>query len=265
MRHATAGAGLALLLTTLPALADKPADAKPAEPTGDPADTKPARPPLSEAPPREPLRWGEHLEVGGGLSIVATPGSAAVDGKATNVSLKPGAGFHLRLSWEVFRWLWFTPYLVEARRPLSFGQGGALNLSGVQLEGTAWMYGFGARVSPTLPIGDRVRLWITAGAGWSHLNYSRICPSNGCGTSYVIHERAANFVEVPLGLGAAFEIVPRWLRIHVETTWSLLPSQTGEALDAGQTLGPDGKIVPVTGMPHLTGSFTQLIGLSLVL
>jgi hypothetical protein len=256
MRHATVGAGLALLLSTLPAFADpKPPD---------PADAKPARPPLPEAPPREPLRWGEHLEVGGGLAIVASPGSDAVDKAATGVSLKPGAGFHLRLSWEVFRWLWFTPYLVEARRPLTIGRG-ALGLADQELQGTAWMYGFGARVSPTLPIGDRVRLWVTAGAGWSRLNYSRLCPKGGCGTSNVVRERAANMVEVPLGLGAAFEIVPRWLRIHAETTWSLLPSQTGEALEHGQTIGADGKIRDVTGMPHLQGALTQIVGLSLVL
>jgi hypothetical protein len=45
----------------------------------------------------------------------------------------------------------------------------------------------------------------------------------------------------------------------------LLPSQTGEALEHGQTIGADGKIRDVTGMPHLQGALTQIVGLSLVL
>jgi hypothetical protein len=72
-------------------------------------------------------------------------------------------------------------------------------------------------------------------------------------------------VEIPIGVGAAFEIIPRWLRIHLELTGSFIPGQTGAALEHAQTIDPAGKPRDVGPMPKLDYSIAQTIGLSLVL
>ena len=245
----------------LPDDAAKPTDkAQPADDTVG----KPPRPPLPPEPPRKPLPWAQHLEVGGGLAITALLADGTTEGKPTQVHLKPNAGFHLRLSWEVLRYLWFTGYLVEANHALDL-PAGSLGLPGTLSGGSAHTYTFGGRISPTLPIGSRVRLWITAGAGWGQVQYPLLTVKQPGHASFTVAERSASIVEVPLGVGAAFEIVPRWLRLHLELTGSLLPSQIGEALEHAQAIDDAGKMRDVGPMPHLAGSIVQTIGLSLVL
>lgn len=233
-------------------------------PPVDPADVLPPRPPLPPAPPRNTLPWQQHIEVGGGALFAAPLTSVDGDRNPTDVRLKPYFGFHLRLSWEVLRYLWFTGYLHESRHRVE-APPGSLGLPTSLTGDRAWMYSFGARVSPTLPIGSRVRLWVTAGAGWGQIRYQRLCPQSPCGSTYVVRERAASILEVPIGIGAAFEVIPRWLRIHVELTGALAPSQTGPALDHTQVVDPAGKLVDVKPMPRIDATIVQTIGLSLVL
>lgn len=225
---------------------------------------KPARPPLPDLPPSRRLPWEQHLEVGGGAAIVATPATQDGDRNATSVRLKPGPGFHIRLSWEMIPYLWFTGYVVESHHPLDL-PAGALGVPGKLTSDAAWMYTLGARLSPTIPIGSRVRLWFTAGAGWGRIMYPRLCPQQPCTGALLVPKRAASLIEIPLGIGAAFEVIPHWLRIHVELTGSLLPSQNGPALDHTQTIDAAGKMLDVRPMPRLDGIVTQTIGLSLVL
>ncbi|MFT3766839.1 MAG: hypothetical protein QM820_15180 [Minicystis sp.] len=242
------------------AASDKPASDKPAS-----DDDKPPRPPLPDVPRPPRLPWQEHVEVGGGFAIVATPVSQDGDRNPTAVRVKPGPGFHIRLSWEALPYLWFTGYVIESRHPLGLPPG-SLGLP-VQLDNgdAAWMYTFGARLSPTLPLGSRVRLWITAGAGWGRIEYPRLCPKQPCDGSFLVRERAASILEIPVGIGAAVEIIPRWLRLHVELMGSVLPNQGGAALEHAQTIDAAGKMRDVLPMPRLDSILTQTIGLSLVL
>jgi hypothetical protein len=257
-------ATIAILGAGLPATAFAEPPVQPAAKATSDEENKPARPPLPPEAPRKPLPWEEHLEVGGGVAISAVLSSRDADHNPTSVRLKPDAGFHIRLSWQAIPYLWFTGYLVESRHPLDL-PAGSLGVPGRLTGDAAWMYTFGARLSPTLPIGSRVRLWLTAGAGWGRVEYPRLCPKQPCTGTLLVRERAASVVEIPLGIGAAFEIIPRWLRIHLELTGSLLPSQQGEALEHGQTIDAAGKMRDVGPMPWLDGTITQTIGLSLVL
>lgn len=255
------------ILSAGPALADAPAKPDAAGEEGkakDVADDKPARPALPEAPPRASLPWQEHAEVGGGLAIVALPSSVDGDRRPTLARLGTDVGFHIRLSWKVMEHLWFTGYLVESRHPLDL-PAGSLGVPGTFAGDHAWMYTFGARLSPTLPIGSRVRLWGTAGAGWGRIEYPRLCPQEPCTGQLMIPKRAASILEIPVGGGASFEIIPRWLRLHVELTVSLFPNQQGEALEHTQTIDAAGKMIDVRPMPLLGSAVTQTIGLSLVL
>jgi len=258
------GAGLPARALADP-LAASAKDATNEQAAAEPAEEdKPPRPPLPPAPPREPLPWHERLEVGGGMAVAAVLSAKDGDRNPSAVRLKPGVGFNIRLSWQVLPYLWFTGYLVESRHPLDL-PAGSLGLPGAMTGDAAWMYTFGARVSPTLPIGTRVRLWLTAGAGWGRVGYPRLCPKQPCAGALLVRERAASMVEIPLGFGAAFEVIPRWLRVHAELTGSVLPSQKGEALEHTQTIDAAGKKRDVGPMPWFDGTITQTIGLSLVL
>jgi hypothetical protein len=262
MRLSRASACAAIVLSVVGvsrvAYADDEAPAK------DPADTELPRPPLPPGPPRKTLPWQEHLEVGGGALFAVPLTSKDGDDKPTDVRLKPYAGFHLRLSWEVLRYLWFTGYLNESRHRV-VAPAGSLGLPTSLTGDRAWKYTFGARISPTLPIGTRVRLWLTAGAGWGQIRYQRLCPKTPCGSTFVVRERAAAIVEVPMGFGASFEVIPRWLRVHMELTGALAPSQTGPAYDHTQAIDANGKIRDVGPMPRIDATIVQTIGLSLVL
>jgi hypothetical protein len=185
------------------------------------------------------------------------------EGIPTPVRLRPGVGYHVRLGWELFRYLSFTGYVVEADHDLVLPSG-SLGVTGSLTGPAAHAYFFGGRVSPTLPIGDRVRLWATVGGGWGVVAYPALSGTDLHGGSFKIDARTADVVEIPVGLGASFEIIPRWLRIHTELTYSFYPSQLGDALQMGQTIDA-GRIVPVGPMPHLDGAFTQTLGLSLIL
>ena len=82
---------------------------------------------------------------------------------------------------------------------------------------------------------------------------------------YVIRERRASIVEVPLGLGGSFEVVRGWLAIQIELTGSVMVSQEGNALERAQAIDASGKRRTVASLPLLDASFTQSVGLSLIL
>jgi hypothetical protein len=245
-----------------PASAKAPATAAAAPPDDD--EHKPPRPPLPPLPARKPLVWEQHIEVGVGVAFAEDLSTTAADGSPTPVRLEPGVGFHVRLGWELFKYLSFTGYMVEIDHALVLPSG-SLGVAGTYADASAHTYFFGARVSPTLPIGDRVRLWATAGGGWGLVAYPALEVTPPGGAALTIRARTADVVEIPVGLGASFEIIPRWLRVHAELTYSFYPSQLGDATGTGQTVNDAGKIQNIGPMPHLDGAFTQTLGLSLLL
>jgi hypothetical protein len=235
-----------------------------------------ARPPLPPAPAPEPVPWHNHLEFGGGLAVSELLTHTDGSGMKTPIRFHPAPGFHLDLSWQVFRWLRFTGYLQEHDHGMDLPQGslmlpaGTITVPASSQPGWPWpsrtahMYTFGVRFSPTLPIGSRGRLWLTIGVGWGRIEYPRFAytDSNGPAT---IRERSATLFEVPFGLGGSFTIIPRWLSIHAEVTGSFIPSQSGDALDqsAGQFIDGSGNMRNLGPMPKLDAAFTETIGLSL--
>lgn len=262
----------AMLLAAAVARADEPA-AAPAAPPAPPAP--PAAPPEPERPPRTPLPpipeperlpWQRHLELGGGLAFVILPVSSDAQGQRTGVRLDPAAGFNVRLDWEIFRYLHLTGYTVGASHamelpPGSLGLSRAVDISAPSVF--AWT--FGVRLTPTLPLTPRIRIWATGGAGWGRVEYGRIHVTEAVGAPFTIRERSASIVEFPLGLGAAFEVVPKWLTVHVEATGAFVPGQVGDAMEPGQAVDGQGHLRTIGSMPRLDASIAQTIGLSLIL
>jgi hypothetical protein len=166
----------------------------------------------------------------------------------------------------VFRYLRFTGYLVERDNALDLTPG-ALGVPGTISPSSVHVYTFGVRVSPTLPLGPRARLWLTAGAGWGYMGYGRMTvdETSTCDTAMTcvtLPARSATVFEIPVGMGGAIEIIPRWLSAHAEVTGAFMPSQVGDALEHLQYIGADQLSHDLLPMPRVDASFVGTLGLS---
>ncbi len=270
---ACASASWAIAVSSAVARADQaPVSPKPgpavqaAEPPLPPLDE--ARPPPPPEAPSPSVPWHEHIEVGGGVAFTQMSAASGQAFQPVPVRFLPGVGFHVDLSWQVFRYLRFTGYMLEHNNPLEV-PAGSLVPGATFSAPSVHVYSFGARISPTLPIGDRVRLWLTAGAGWGYLGYGRftqidVPPGPGVVNPMpVIRERSSTIFEIPVGVGYAFEIVPRWLSLHFEVTATFAPSQVGDALGQGQYVDAKGAAQTVNPMPQIDVAFAETLGLSI--
>ena len=237
------------------------AETTPAAPPAPPAVKTevepPPRPPLPPEPPPVPLPWERHIEVGPDALFVARPTSSAVHLGAT-------LGYGAHLNWDLLSHLRFTFYVEAARHPLTF-DAGALGQPGKITSPSVSTYMFGARFSPTLPLTPRLRAWLTAGVGWGRFGYPRMTAQDPGQAAFTIPERSAYIVEVPLGLGISFDIIPRWLSIQAELTGAFLIGHQGSAFDPAQAIDAAGKKRAIGLLPHLDASVVQSIGLSLLL
>ncbi len=218
----------------------------------------PARP--KELPPLEigSPPFTRHVDIGGGVALVhrITSGDTGVRYPAA-----VGAGFWARV--DVTRYLRANFYAVRTARDVNL-PAGALGLAGDPGEVEVYAYSFGLRLAPTWRLGPRARTWVSAGAGWGRLELGRFDVA-AAGGSFQVRERAASFVELPMGLGASFDVVPRWLAVEIETTGVFYVAQRGRAFEDGQTIDASGRRVTVGAFPMLGGGFVTTLGLSLVL
>jgi hypothetical protein len=277
MRRAEALLGTWVALGASPgiALADEPPTAPPTVTTTEATPPLPpvteARPPLPPEPEPAFVPWHNSIEVGGGFAVSEIVNHVDGAGAPTPIRFQPGLGFHIDASWQIIRYLRFTGYMSERNYGISFPAGSLIPAAtppipaAVITPASAHAYSFGARFSPTLPLGARVRLWVTAGGGWGTIQYPRLT-FNPVKTSptqvpYVARERSDFAFEVPVGLGGLIEIIPRWLSLHVEATATFMPSQSGDALTTSQVINA-GAIQNLPPMPSVDVYFLQTIGLS---
>ena len=229
--------------------------------------TRPAR---RCRPHRSPRRcpWQHHLEVGAGLSFVEMPASVDGDGKATPIRFKPGVGFHVDLSWQVCRFFRFTGYVLEHDHPDRVGEQPAGPGGDPRRIERARVLVRGALLAD---VADR-----QAGApldhrrgGWGRVEYGRytviplVQATQPLPGGFSLRERAESLFEVPVGLGGAIQIIPRWLRLHLEVTGAFVHSQIGDALNHGQYIDSRGLMQDLPPMPKLDASFVESIGFSL--
>ena len=234
--------------------------------TSDPGKTgaktaEPRPPPLGAGEPASPPPWRRSIDVGFDLAFVTRP--AASDEGGTPVRYDPGIGYGVHGRIHLLRHLRFTAYFVEAEHhvelpPGSLGQAGALELDSVST------FSFGARLMPTWPFSDRLRGWLTVGAGWGRLEVDRMKVIEA-GGELTVRERSMSFVEVPVGIGTSFDIVPRWLALEVEVTGAFVVGQQGSSIQSAQAIDAAGTVRSIGSFPKLGGSFVQTIGLSLLL
>lgn len=241
------------------------------------AEEPPPRPPLPDVPEEPTLPWKAHVELGSYLAFVSrtakTPEALPV------VRYEPTVGFGLQGSFEIFKYLRFQAYFVDARHDIVLPPGSLCVendppgvCQGRTLEiGPMYTFAFGARFLPTLALSRRVRVWAALGAGYGRMELDRMTvtepnPLNPeRPNQYTVRDRSVAFVEFPLGGGASFEVIKDWMRINFEITGAFINNQDGTATEPVQAIDATGKKRAIGGFPGLAGSFVQTLGLSLVL
>jgi hypothetical protein len=205
--------------------------------------------------------WARHLEVGGSMVFGVRPVDPV--GPDRGIRYKPAIGFGLHATIPIVSWLFFNAYFMDLRHEVQIPNG-ALGPSGAVELDSLKSYSFGARLSPTLQWTPRLRTWITGGAGWGRMEFSRMTIQESTGP-LLVNERATPFVEFPIGLGVAFEILPRWFILHYEVTGAFVSDQGGAAVSPAQGIDALGHLRTVGPFPRFGSSWVQTLGLSIVL
>lgn len=117
----------------------------------------------------------------------------------------------------------------------------------------------GAYAHPTWSFTPRLRVWGTVGIGWSvmQLPSVKVDPPDGL----VLRPRRGVFQEVPLGLGAAFDVHPRWLVASLDWMIALPYSRTGELFSNDRYYDQQGKPAEATPFPKPTSSHYLFVSL----
>jgi hypothetical protein len=243
------------------------ASASAASGKGAPYPDTPARTPLQPGRDARKLAWKRHLEIGGDFAFVQRAASQDDGGNASSIRYAPALGFGVHARWELFKYLRFTAYFLDASHevdmPAGVGYLGQSAASSYEID-KVHTFSLGARLSPTLPLTERARAWLTFGVGWGRLEFGEMSITEGSRV-ISIDERADAFVEFPMGVGASFDLIPRWLSVEVEITGALVADQPGDALGNVQGHDNEGHLHDIGGFPVVDGTFVQTVGLSLVL
>jgi len=218
-------------------------------------------PPLVVKPP-PPTR---HIDVGGGVALVHRVASSQTSQGPSNIAYPTALGFGLWARWSAARYVRLNLYALRASSNVDLPQS-SLGLSGNPGEVNVTTYSFGLRVAPTLPLAnDRGRAWLSAGIGWGRLQLGRFDVATSSTTHFQVRDRSASFVELPIGLGVSFDLIPNWLSVELESTASLHVAERGDALRSAQAIDSAGKRVPIGPFPELGATFVNMLGHSLLL
>lgn len=224
--------------------------------------TRPARPPLPPKAEVQPVPWRDQIQLGGD-AIYAVRTVHADNG--SGIRYAPALGFGLHARWDMFSFLRFSAYFVDARHdvPKSAGVLPCQPLACGALElGSIHTFVFGARFQPMVRVTTRLRTWLSLGFGWGRIEVPQMQVVGAKGTFFV-RERADPFVEFPLGFGVGFDVIRDWLALEYEFHGAFISDQGGEAVNPMLTVDADGHTRQIGGFPPFAASFTHALALTL--
>jgi hypothetical protein len=221
--------------------------------------------------------WDNQIEVGAdALHVIRLVPSS----DTTGIRYRPAFGYGLHARWEMFDFLQFSAYFIDAHHGITVpdnGLGTTLGTAGKVNLGALETYSFGARFQPLLHIKERFRAWLSFGVGWGRMDIGRMQVFNPgvdpkttkCDLSkadapcFQVDPRSSPYVEFPMGLGVGFDIIPRWLAIEYEFHGVFMSNQDGTALNPVHPVGSNNLQVAVGAFPPFTHSLTNSLALSL--
>ena len=142
---------------------------------------------------------------------------------------------------------------------------GAAGIAYDSLElGSALSYSLGARLEPTWHVTDRFRASLILGVAWGRLQVPTMTVHEA-GAQYRVKPRSGSFLEYPLGVGVAVDILPNRLSVSFESTVAPHTAQSGELFGTVQYTNDHGKLGHVQAMPQLHLSIANMLHLVLAL
>jgi len=225
-------------------------------------EARPPRPPLPPARPPVRLPWARNVELGADVALVFRPASVGADDAQASIRYEPALGFGAHARWEIFRYLRFNAYFLGASHALRIPEG-ALGIPGKVESASVDTFSFGARLAPTLPLGDRARAWVSVGIGYGRFEFPKMYLAEL--GPYPVRERAMSFAEVPAGIGISYDLIRDWLTLELEVLGALALGQDGTSTQRAQAIDAEGRRRSIGGLPVIDATFVQTLGLSIVL
>jgi hypothetical protein len=248
---------------SVPAPAPEAAPAPPMPPTYA-APPPLERPPAFDHEPAEPsLPRERRLDVGGSVLFVSRIGASEASGLPSRVDYEPSVGFGVHLRLPVVRWLQVGAYFGGAEVGLDLAPG-ALGVDQLETDDnltTAW---FGTKLYPTLHVGQLVRLWASVGVGWGRFEYPAMNARDASGR-FRVQTRGNSFVEFPVGVGGAVELIDEWLSLELELGVVPTVHREGTSFIGAQATDGAGQLRDVGPLPRSPLGFVQSLGLSVLL
>jgi opacity protein-like surface antigen len=191
-------------------------------------------------------------------SILAGLTNRYAQSNLDGIAYEPALQLSFQARGYVWSWLNAAVYHRRASHGIDLPRGAAgFDYERIEID-KALAYSLGARIEPTYRVSDVFRAWVSVGLGWGRMSLDRVHVQEAT-RSYTVRERAGVFVEVPMGIGASYELVPRWLTVQMEADIAPLSKQSG-------TLFGPTPYVDSNGSLHFTGSFpTQSLSTSFLL
>lgn len=245
-------------------------DEKTPPPKAEPAAKEPAaRPPAFDDLDASPdtartfdaTPTGRHLDIGASF-IFVSPIANSLEVTPPTLRYDPGSGVGVSGRIVILPYLQAAFVFSWAAHGLDIDRN-ALGLSGVS-GGPLTSYRLEVHALPTLPLGERVRLFGIVGLGWGRLEVGALHSADESGT-FLIRGRGASYFDVPLGLGASIAILPGWLSLDAMFWGAPTFAKKGTAHTPIQAFDGEGKPRTVGPMPQVPVWFTQSLGFSLLL
>ncbi len=229
-----------------------------------------ARQPLPEVELEGSLPWQRHGDVGVELAWLSRPFSNGLG--ASRTSYRPTVGVGVHMQWDVRRWLHVRPYFLWGSHSVDVAHGALSTSSPSSIRPDtvvdaiqAATFSFGVKIAPTWNLTPRTRVWFVAGVGYGRSSFRNVALTEPGGKPFTVPDRDGVFVDFPLGLGGAYEILPGRAAFTFEVTGAPAVGQTGTAYEPFQVVDPDGRLREVGAFGAIQATFAQTLGLAVYL
>ncbi len=226
------------------------------------------RGPLADVELEGRLPWQRHGEIGAALAWVRRP---FVVGDS-RIRYAPAVGVALHLQWDIRPWLHVRPYFIMSTHEVDvpFGALSTSSPKSVRRDSffspiQARTFAFGAKVAPTWNASARARAWLVLGVGYGRMGFHGVVLTEPDGKPIEVPDRDGVFVEFPLGIGGAYEVLPGRAAFVFEATGAPAFGQSGNAHEDFLVMDSAGRIRELGAFSAFTGSFVQTFGLSILL
>ncbi len=201
------------------------------------------------------------LELGAYATFVSRSTPPRGPDNARGVTYDPAAGLRIDARANLFQWLGFAIIYHRSSHTVS-GPDLAPDLPGHQYTmETMATYAIGAAVEPTYRFSDRMRAWLSIGAGWGRAKVGKTSLTTATGT-HLIDERAGVFVELPLGAGFAYDVIRNHVSVVLRGTRAGVTAESGSLYETTQTLDSRGQISHEPGLPTFSPVYCVSLGLA---